>query len=104
MLTAKEINSLPIGTYPNSYLRKKFGKKHGTPVPFQDKEGKIVTVISNRFWKRWRKKHPIRLSKRAVQNIETEFKQRYGNNHKVKKGWWQSLFSSVKDWFKGLLG
>ena len=33
MLTKSQIASLPVGEYPNSELREKFGKKHGHIVP-----------------------------------------------------------------------
>lgn len=49
MLEAKEIDSLPRGTYPNSYLRRKFGVKHGHVVKSRTveskyrKNGQIIT-------------------------------------------------------------
>ena len=67
MLTKKEIDSLKPGTYTNTQLRKKFGKKHGTPVlerfTFTNKnseeEQKDMVITGNRFQARWRRRNPL---------------------------------------------
>ncbi len=101
MLTKQQINSLPIGTYSNSVLRSMF-KHHGTPVKFQDKDGKVTTLVVNRWWRRHRKKNPIKASNAKTHNIETEFRSRYGNNTKLKKSFWDGLFTGLKGLFKNL--
>lgn len=60
MLTAKEIKSIPKGNWSNSALRQAFGKKHGSPVTEMTKEGQSVTIIGNRFQRKFRLKHPFK--------------------------------------------
>lgn len=73
MLTAKQIESLPAGTFPNSYLRRKFGTKHGHVVPARvggykyRKDGKLlerdpedVEFIGNRSQYEFRKRNPLK--------------------------------------------
>jgi hypothetical protein len=60
MLTAKEMKSIPKGNWSNAALRQAFGKKHGSPVNEMTKEGKMITIIGNRFQRKFREKHPFK--------------------------------------------
>ena len=99
MLTAKEIDSLPIGSYPNHVLRNKFGKKHGSPVRFQDEKGNVHTFICNRWWRRFRDANPIVAGRAKYNNIETEFKNRYGTKTKLEGNWLAKFFEKWFGWF-----
>jgi hypothetical protein len=101
MLTEYQIAKLPKGDYPNSRLRKMFGAKHGSPVKFQDKEGNVHTLISNRWWKRFRKRNPIIPAKASKQNIESEFSKVFGNKRQ-SKDWFGTFLKGIGQWFKFL--
>jgi len=62
MLTAKEIDSLKPGEYPNHVLRMKFGAKHGSEikVKYLDEQKLIreTTFIGNRQQKKYFRENP----------------------------------------------
>jgi hypothetical protein len=60
MITEKEMKSIPKGRWSNSALRQVFGKKHGSPVSEMTKDGNQVTIIGNRFQRRFRLNHPFK--------------------------------------------
>jgi hypothetical protein len=67
MLTKKEIESLPAGYFPNTVLRRTFGKKHGSVFKerftMKNEKGEDETmdfnIIGNRFQRRYRLKNPL---------------------------------------------
>lgn len=95
MLTAKEVARLPIGFSPNSYIRSKFGTKHGHVVPART-IGNVATgglpedleFIGNRQQYNFRIRNPLKA-------IPDHVKAKYqANRLLVKKGTW---FNKVLD-------
>lgn len=105
MLTKKEIDSLPNGYFPNTVLRRKFGKKHGSVVKerftIKNSEGKDETrdfnIIGNRFQSRFRLKNP--LTPLPVKDKPVEYFQNK-TEHKKEKGLFGRVVDSVKGFFK----
>jgi len=105
MLTKKEIDSLPKGYFPNTVLRRKFGKKHGSVVKerftIKNSEGKDETrdfnIIGNRFQSRFRLKNP--LTPLPVKDKPVEYFPNK-NERKEKKGAFARIVDGVKSFFK----
>jgi hypothetical protein len=73
MLTKKQIQSLPAGTFPNSWLRRKFGSGHGSVVGArtagtETKNPEDLEFIGNRTQLRWRKHNPLGRIKLTVKD------------------------------------
>lgn len=105
MLTKKEIDSLPKGDFPNTVLRRKFGKKHGSVVKerftIKNAEGKDETrdfnIIGNRFQRRFRLKNP--LTPLPVRDKPEEYFQNK-TERKKEKGLFGKVVDGVKEFFK----
>jgi len=95
MLTAKQIESLPNGFIPNSFLRFKFGVKHGHVVKARyTRDGAEVDTdfIGNRSQYRFRLKNPFK----ALPDIEKPVYQTNKIEAKKKKNAIFLFFEYIK--------
>jgi hypothetical protein len=104
MLNKKEIDSLPKGYFPNTVLRRKFGKKHGSVVKerfeIKNSKGELemrdFNIIGNRFQRRFRLNNPLKPL--PVQNKIKEFFTNK-NTKKVEMGWLAKFMSFFTNLF-----